>query len=357
MADWLNGNLNRLEGVVRVDREKNESLEDTLKRMYKTGLIPKNAVVTATEQNNKNYRFKYVLTNTLTPERIIELNKNVPSLKLNNKKPTKKAKATSVMALFNIADFHLNRKVWGKSGYGDDYDIPLARKVFCKTVDEAVDLLKSSRYNIEKIVLNTAGDFLNSDTINATTTAGTPQDNDVSWQEAFLVAQELLTYALARLSEVAPVYTQYVAGNHDQATGWYLTNWLKTRFNGVKNVHVSDMPNIREVVIYGTNVIVLSHGDIDFKNAKDLPFIESEARALCGEATNIEVITGHMHKGTVVGNENTGVRWEILPTACPVGDQWTYDKGYANKRCEASIFYYDKHNRVSQDTINTKKFV
>lgn len=355
MSDWLNGNLRKFEKVVtRPIEEAND--------LYRS--IPENAVITAETQTLKTIRVKYVLTNDLTVDRIKELNKSVKPIKLdrknvkidNSQNKTKRVKCIdNVMAVVNIADFHLNRKVWGKAGYNKDYTVDMAKEVFKDIIDEAEIRLKSSPYRIEKIVLNTAGDFLNSDTIEGTTTHGTLQDTDVNWQEAFKIAQELMSYALIKLSTIAPVYHYYVAGNHDKMSGWYLVSWLAARFMGVENVFIEESPKIRQTVIYKGNVIVFAHGDNEGNRIIDLPFNEPEAREAISKATNVEVLTGHGHNVKI--ETKNGVRSEMLNCACPVGDEWTYEQAFGNGRTEATIMYYNETGRVQQDTIDTKKFL
>ena len=355
MGDWLNGDLRKFEKVITRPIEDAE---------YLYASIPENAVITAETETTKTIRVKYVLTNDLTPDRIKQLNASVRPIKLDRKnvkidntnQKEKRIKCIdTVMAVVNIADFHLNRKIWGKAGFNADYTLDTAKEVFKDIIDETETRLKASPYRIEKIILNTAGDFLNSDTIEGTTTAGTLQDTDVSWQEAFLTAQELMTYALLKLSNIAPVYHYYVAGNHDKMAGWYLTSWLKARFSGIENIFIDDDPKARQVISYKGNVVVLAHGDNEGSRAIDLPFNEPEARKMFSNATNIEVLLGHHHSAKV--ETKNGVRLEKLHCACPIGDQWTYEMAYGNNRTEASIMYYNDRDRVQCDTINTKKFI
>lgn len=356
MSDWLNGNLKKFEKVITKPIEEADELFNS---------IPENAVITAETQTTKTIKIKYVLTNDLTPERILELNKkSVTPIKLDRKNKRinntdqKQKRITcidTVMAVVNIADFHLNRKIWGKAGYNDSYTIEVAKEVFKDIIDEAMIRLRACPYRIEKIVLNTAGDFLNSDTIPGTTTNGTLQNNDVSWQEAFLVAQELLSYALIKLSTVAPVYHYYVAGNHDKMAGWYLTSWLNGRFLNTENIFVDDSPKIRQTVRYKNNLILLTHGDMEGKRAIDLPFNEPNARKEFSSCTNIEVLVGHGHNVHI--EHKNGIRLEMLNCSCPVGDQWTYEMAFGNIDTEATIMYYNEESRIQQDTINTKKFL
>lgn len=355
MGDWLNGRIDKFEKVITVPIEDEDCIWEQ---------IPDDAIVTAETRTTKTVRVKYVLTNELTIDRIRHLNTNVKPIKLDRKNRVidntlQKQKRINcidtVMAVINVADFHLNRKIWGKSGYDKDYSLQIAEKVFKDSIDEIEIRLRACPYRIEKIVLNTAGDFLNSDTVLGTTTKGTPQINDSNWQESYMLAQDLLTYAILKLSNIAPVLHFYVAGNHDQMAGWYLVSWLKARFSGVSNVEIDDNPKTRQFVEYGHNLIVMAHGDNEGKRAIDLPFVEPEAKQKLYDKSNIEVLIGHGHKPNVT--YKNGVRLEMLACACPVGDQWTYNMGYEDSKGEITIMYYNKDARIQQDTIYSRKYM
>lgn len=355
MSDWLNGRIDKFEKVITIPVE-----EEAYLKMQ----IPEDAIITAETRTLKTIRIKYVLTNELTAERIRQLNENIKPIKLDRKNKiidntSNKQKRINcidtVMAIINVADFHLNRRIWGKAGYDSDYTLKMAEKVFKDSIDEIELRLRACPYRIEKIIFNTAGDFLNSDTILNTTTKGTPQINDGNWQESYMLAQELLSYAMLKLSNIAPVYHFYVAGNHDQMAGWYLVSWLKARFKDIANIHVDDNPKTRQYVEYGKNLIIMAHGDNEGKRAIDLPYTEPGVKQKLADKTNIEVLIGHGHKPDVT--YKNGVRLEMLSCACPIGDQWTYDMGYEDSKGEITIMYYNNDSRIQQDTINVRKFI
>lgn len=353
--NYLNSDVKKFVKTITLPVERENEIYD---------LIPENAIIIAEDHNLKTVRIRYTLSNTLTPERIKELNSKVKPVKLrrknekidNSKNKTKRVKCRdNVMVILNIADFHLNRRVWGYSGFDMDYSLQTAKEVFMNIIDEAAIRLRSCPYNIEKIILNTSGDFLNSDTVEGTTTKGTNQDDDTHWANAFLAAQELLQYGLIKLSSIAPVEHYYVGGNHDEQSGWYLVSWAKAFFKNDKNIYIDENPKKRQTISYGNNLIILAHGDTEGKRSLSLPFVEPEAKAKLSEAKNIEVLTGHVHKVDV--KVENGVRWEVLSTSCPVGDQWTYNQAFGNNNTEATLCYYNQDYRIQQDIINTKQFL
>ena len=322
--------------------------------------IPINARITSINESTKTIRVTYVIDNTLSNEMIIKLNADtVKPIKLSRKIYTSSQKQKRVnclgnaMALINIADFHLNRLIFGNEGYDRDYNIKLANDVFCNIISECIIKLKASPYHIDKIILNTCGDFLNSDTIGGTTTAGTPQTNDVTWKQAFYNATGLLEYAIKELSVIAPIDYLYIAGNHDEQVGFYLTSWLWARFRDVKNINILDNPKPRKVVEYKKNLLMITHGATEGGQTPNLPFVEPEMRDKISKAFNVEVISGHLHSHKMV-NKN-GVLWEVCSSSCPIEDDWTYGKAFDKPKGEVTINYYDEYSRIQQDMINTNR--
>lgn len=345
-----------------VPLEEKWALKKEVEEMAEAGLC----FINNETETTKTFKINYVVEKQeVTIEAIKELfNDSIKPIKLNGGKVEKEFKPTKekrflcgepVMAILNIADFHLNRHISGESSYGDDYDLEKAESVFKNIIDEAKIRLKKNGHCIEKIVLNTCGDFLNSDTPQHTTTKGTLQNDDLNFKQALHKACDLLEYAIYELSTIAPVEYYYVAGNHDETLGYALTLYLSARFRDIPNVTIDISSNSRATIEYGTNVIVIAHGDSEGIRAMDLPFVEPSARKKFSEATNVEILTGHIHSPSV--KSKNGIRWETLDSACPVGDEWTYSQGFDTFSSEASILYYNNKYRVQQDFINTKQFL
>lgn len=348
---WMNQNTSKKVFTITRPLEEEAELRAS---------IPEDAVITAIKRSTKTVSITYVMSNVVTLEDIQKINATIKPIKFDrtgaikyNDSKTKRIHCTErAMAILNVADFHLNRLIYGDECYGQDYNLEKASNLFIDIINEAEIRLRSNAYNLDKIILNTCGDFLNSDTINGTTTAGTMQFNDVTWKKVYAKAATLLEYAIARLSTIAPVYYYYVKGNHDEQVGFYLTTWLNARFLNEPNVFINDSPKPRHVINYGNNIIIITHGETEAGRAIDLPFMEPESIERLSQASNIEVLSGHLHSNQV--SCKNGVRWEVLSSACPVQDTWTYGKGYDGLRQEASIIYYNNDCRVQQDIINTK---
>ena len=362
MSQWQNLNTKKKVQTKTVPLHQMDELRDEIYALQEQGLC----IVNSEVESTKTYKISWVTTKEELTEDAIRalMNKNVSPIKFapiaNKKKVSKKAvekrfkTEDNVMAIVNLADFHFNRMVVGADGFGIDYNIDKAEEVFRKIINEAKSRMMKNSHNVERIILNTAGDFLNSDTPLRTTTNGTPQVDSTTYRTALQRACNILEWGLLELSKIAPVEYYYVAGNHDEQQGWAITLFLEGRFRENPNVTVDTSSRSRATINYGGNVIVMAHGDCEGRRAMDLPFNEPEAKRLVSRTTNMEVLTGHVHDVNV--SKKNGVRWEVLSTSCPVPCDWTYDKAY-NSNPEATIFYYDKEYRVQQDTIYTRKFV
>ena len=361
MANWQNLNTKKKLISKTVPLSEKDALRAEVKAMEDAGLC----IINNETTTSKSYKINYVITKEeLTADAIRALFANTVKPVQFKRTDKKKKQATKekrifcdeqAMAIVNIADFHFNRQVSGEDGYGVDYDADIAEKVFVDAIQDIKRRLRRCSYNVERIVLNTCGDFLNSDNKLSTTTNGTPQRDNVSYKQALIRGCRLIEYALTELSAVAPVEYYYVAGNHDEHLGLGITLYQEARFRDYKDITINAGTNSRALVTYGTNVIVLAHGDTEGTKAIDLPYIEPKAKELVSTATNLEVLTGHLHS-TTVRNKN-GVRWEILNSACPVQDNWSYDKAYGDDHAEATIMYYNSKGRVQQDTIDMKQFL
>ena len=342
---WQNTNTSKKVISITKPLEQEQELLDS---------IPENAIVTAHTRTTKTAKITYVL------DKKEDINNTIANIRTNTK-PIKLERVPlkvdnsegEVLAIANIADFHLNRFVDGSVTNGVDYDLETAKNTFMCIVDKMVKNMKARK--VTRIILNLAGDFLNSDTKNATTTAGTPQDDDVTWQHAFITATGLLEYACKEFSKIAPVEYYYVRGNHDEQTGFYLTAWLDARFSSLDSVNIDISPKPRHVITHGTNIIILTHGDKESARVGNLPFVEQNARVKVSDATNIEVIMGHLHS-TFAATIGNGVKLYRLPSACPVNDRWSYDKSFFSHP-GASVTYYDDCDRIAEDYINTKRIM
>lgn len=252
----------------------------------------------------------------------------------------------SKMAEVNIADLHFGKLCW-RGDTGNNFDYKIARDMFYNIIGRIHDELK--RKDLEYILFVWSNDFFNSDTIDKTTTGGTPQDTDVRWQKLFNIGVEMLVNGITTLSEIAPVKTFYTASNHDEQTGYTALKYLEAWFRNDPNVGIDTRPIARKYIAYGNTLLGFTHGDKEKPKTLSM-LMPNEARELWGKAKYCEMHTAHLHSEHSIEEINgVIVRRISSPTAT---DTWHYTSGYVGAVRKAQTFIWDKELGLEQ-IINT----
>src|SRR5690606_36994603 len=104
-----------------------------------------------------------------------------------------------------IFDLHLGKMGWSEETGDGDYDIRIAESRFRTALEDLIT--KASGYSTGRILFIIGNDFFNSDRNYpfTSTTSGTPQEDDTRWQKSFRLGVRLITEAILRLSQIAPV--------------------------------------------------------------------------------------------------------------------------------------------------------
>lgn len=245
------------------------------------------------------------------------------------------------------------------------YDISEAVNRVIAGVESVV--AKAIPFGIDKILLVIGNDILHIDSPYRKTTAGTPQDTDGMWWEAFLAAKNLYVHIIETLVHVADVHIVYCPSNHDYMTGFMLADTVYSWFAKHPNVHFDEQSRSishRKYFQYGSNLLGFSHGD--GAKEKDLPALMAhEARELWTETSYNYWYVHHFHHKirknynvesvaqvekdyigvTVINNDafksNEGTRVEYVRSPSPP-DPWHFRNGYVNKQAiEAFIHHYE----------------
>lgn len=120
------------------------------------------------------------------------------------------------MILIDIADLHLNK-------FSDDYDMEMAKTRFNNAIDTFL-----SYTNAEECIFVIGEDYFNIDTINKTTTKGTPQDTEVDVYKMFDFGLKLMIETLHTLSVFFDkVNVILIQGNHDKLLSYMLIKALE----------------------------------------------------------------------------------------------------------------------------------
>ena len=246
---------------------------------------------------------------------------------------------TAGMLEISIMDLHLGKFCSAAEG-GRAYDPDIAERMYLTALDDL--LAKASVFKPERILLPTGNDFLNTDSLGRMTTAGTLQDESITWKESFLRGRLLLIKAIDRLRQIAPVDVVMIPGNHDSQRLYYLGQLLEAWFHRTADVHVECCQAPRHYVVYGRNLIGFAHGHNERHDK--LPIIMATERPTeWGMTTHREYHLGHLHskqlKMFVPTADHQGVLVRIIPSLCPP-DSWHAAMGYSGK-LGAEAYYWD----------------
>jgi hypothetical protein len=186
------------------------------------------------------------------------------------------------LLVIDIADIHFG-KLSLIEETSQEYDLEIAALRMREGVSKLLN--KAKVHGIDRIVFVLGNDALHVDNPFRKTTAGTPQDTDSQWWNAYKVAKNAYIAAIEELALVAPVHLVFNPSNHDYQSGWMLADSVSSWFARHPNVETKDGSLSiahRKYVQYGQNLLGFTHGD----GAKegDLPsLMQYEARQSWGE--------------------------------------------------------------------------
>ena len=245
------------------------------------------------------------------------------------------------MLLISPVDHHFGKMAWAQET-GDDYDIKIAERLYVGAIDDAIQ--KTAGYKINEIHMPVGSDLFHFDSSRGKTANETQMDVDSRPQKVFVAGCMAVIAAVERAAEVANIHIHFVPGNHDPTWSHHLCVVLWARFKNDKRVTVDFGPAGRKYIEYGTNLLLLTHGDMSQQNLKMLPLqLAVSEPERWGRTTNREIHIGHVHHQKEVHyiplEEHSGVVVRTLPSLCGT-DEWHYTKGYINnQRAMVSILY------------------
>lgn len=261
--------------------------------------------------------------------------KEIKPIKVVSKKQCEGLDKNKLLELTGI-ELHLGKMSWSGET-GQDYDKNIARERFNTIYSEIME-----QQEIEKCdtcLLCIGNDFFNSDTVNATTTKGTPQTNDLRWQKLFNIGLELYTQMILGLSDrFNNIEVRLQSGNHDKMASFYLYMALSCYFKDSKNIHFSQDYKDVQCFLWGKCGIFFSHGDSNLKRL--IKSIPAEFYEEWGKTTFRELHLGHLHKEVVVDDDSGMITRRIgSPTAT---DQWHYEERFIGATQKYQTFVWDK---------------
>ena len=302
------------------------------------------------EQNTKQlysvkYKIKPRISNTLSLNEAIEIAKKEFKKAIKPIIFPKKLKDDSLddekMLEIPGIELHLGKMAWN-GDTGEDYDKNIAQERFYKILEEITYQQETEKCG--KCLLCIGNDFFNSDTVNSTTTKGTPQSNDLRWKKMFLLGLQMYKDMIVTLRErFNEVEVRLVSGNHDEMASFYLYMALAQFFSEDNVIHFSDNYKKVQCCVFGNNLIAFSHGDANLKRLiKSIPI---EFYKEWGSTIYKELHLGHLHKEVVVDDESGMITRRI---GSPTGtDNWHYDERFIGATQKAQTFVWHKENGLS----------
>lgn len=302
-------------------------------------------------------------------EIIAEMQKHSPSYDVSKFKRTGDGKHLLVI---DPADIHIG-KLSRLFETGEKYDIETA---VARVRDGVTTLLsKAQNFGIDKILFVIGNDVIHIDHPHRRTTAGTPQDTDGQWWEMFLEAKKCYIAAIETCALVADVHIVFCPSNHDYMSGWMLADSIYSWFRNHPAVSFGDnQRNIsiahRKYVVYGNNLIGLTHGD-GAKESELSNLMQFEAREAWGKTKYAYVYVHHLHHKirktqgldskklekdhtgiTVLNSSNTvapsdNVYVEYVRSPSPA-DGWHSRNGYQNQQAIEAFIHHEEYGQVAR---------
>lgn len=243
--------------------------------------------------------------------------------------------------IIDIADLHIG-KLSAPSETGESYNV---NKALIRATEGVMGILdKAKGYNIDKIYFIIGNDILHIDKTNRTTTAGTPQDTDGMWYDAFTSARRLYVAIIEMLVTVADVHVVHCPSNHDYMSGYMLADSVYSWFHNHENITFDVSNAHRKYVQYGSSLLGFSHGD----GAKmpDYPLLmANEAKGLWAETIYRYIYLHHIHHKDInifkKGKDYPGATVEYLRSPSAT-DSWHHRNGYCGNHKSIEGFIHSK---------------
>lgn len=212
---------------------------------------------------------------------------------------------------------------------------------YTPVLNELLDLITSRAW--DKIAIPFGQDFFHNDSIvNGRTTKGTlieKVDMTRAVKESKTFMYTLIDTAIKHSNEVKVIYS---AGNHDRSIAWMFIQVLLERYGASV---VDDSLENRKVITYGTNAVMITHGDSKQATAKNLAHIFPIAFAEeFANASVREVHAGHLHHEAEA--DIYGVMVRRLSTGGKT-DDWSNKEDFIGAHSRFMVFEWDQKKLAS----------
>jgi hypothetical protein len=232
-------------------------------------------------------------------------------------------------------DAHFNRvDVYGRNDIKNRFKI---------VKDATIEIITEASYlnTIEKVTYIVGSDQFNSEWTN-TTTGGTPQQNLISYQEAFkLICDHEIEIIENLRTHSKNVEILFVPGNHDEYAGWHLVQWLSCFYRNVSGVTINEgTTNItRRYERFGDSAIMYDHGAIC--DGKELAQIfPVEFRKEWGKCNHYYIFAGDKHHEKSLDIKS--IKYYRVPALTPTKSKWEALRHITPGEMQAFLIREDK---------------
>lgn len=202
-------------------------------------------------------------------------------------------------------------------------------------LDDILEIIHSRHW--DRIVIPVGQDFFHNDSIvNPTTTKGTVVDK-VDMTRAVKEGRQFICAIIdAALENSNDTRVFYSAGNHDRSISWMFMQVLLERYGADI---VDDSMEYRKVFTYGTNAVMVTHGDSKQATAKNLAHIfPIKFPEEFAQSTIREVHSGHLHHEAEA--DIYGVMVRRLSSGAAV-DDWSNRQDFVGTHRRFMLFEWD----------------
>ena len=284
-----------------------------------------------TKGNEEQYFINTYNKITVKPKQKEDLSvEDIQNLINNNVKPFKQLpfdqKESGVAYAINFFDVHVN-----SSGY--------SRQQMMNKVESARKYVINN--NIEKVYIGFGGDFLHVNTTSKKTVAETQLTLVGDAYSMVDEAERLAKYIIERLS-VVETEVYWVLGNHSDLPEYLLFNKVAQCYKDQKHIKFNVDKTVYKAYVYGSQFIMLSHGDININEIRNIP--SQRFPKLWSKAKHWEVHLGHYHKESLKMFGSLVVRYQRTPKGT---DDWEYSKGWWNSLRHIQAYTIDKNDGIT----------
>jgi len=195
----------------------------------------------------------------------------------------------------------------------------------------------------EQAFMPFGNDFVHSDNVFHTTTAGTNQPEAIAWHAVYEKAEAIAIAMVERMRSVAKeVYVYEVPGNHSRMADFTLARMLRAYFRHDPNVHIDASSSPYKFHRYGASLIGYEHGH-SVSAIRLAALMANERRKDWAETEYREFHLGDQHRkgsSNPASLEEQGVSIEYIP-GLTAPNEWHRSKGFNHQKRGAMAFVYD----------------